>query len=209
MAEYELKVPLREDDVRSLRIKDMVYLTGEVLTVRDSAYERIAKNLAEEKELPFALRDKAIWHAGPITKLEGEKWKPVSVGSTTSSRFTGLASLLIEEMGVRMVIGKGFLGAEASRVFEKHGGVYTVTTGGAAAYYATQIPEIRTVHWLDLGMPAAVWVLRVNRLGPLIVAMDSHGENIFTELQSKVDSSLERIFRDLNIDPKHKYLWWP
>ncbi len=209
MAEYELKIPLREEDVRSLRIKDIVYVTGEVLTVRDSAYERILRALSDGKDLPFDLKDKAIWHCGPITKQEGGKWKPVSVGSTTSSRFTGPASLLIEKMGVRMVIGKGFLGADASRAFKKHGAVYTVTTGGAAAYYATQIPEIQDVHWLDLGMPAAVWVLRVERLGPLIVAMDSQGENIFTELQAKVDSSLEGIFRDLDIDPKHKYLWWP
>jgi tartrate dehydratase beta subunit/fumarate hydratase class I family protein len=58
-------------------------------------------------------------------------------------------------------------------------------------------------------MPAAVWVLKVKRLGPLIVAMDSHGKNIFDELQSRVDDSLKRIFTDLKIDPLHKYLWWP
>jgi len=209
MAEYELTVPLREEEIRRLRAKDTVYVTGEVLTVRDMAYERILKALDSHEALPFSLQDKAIWHAGPITKQEGGKWKPVSVGSTTSSRFTGPASRLIEKMGVKMVIGKGFMGPQALEAFQKFGAVYAHTTGGTAAYYASQIPEIQAVHWLDLGMPAAVWVLKVKRLGPLIVAMDSHGKNIFDELQSRVDDSLKRIFRDLKIDPQHKYLWWP
>ncbi|NWF53604.1 MAG: fumarate hydratase C-terminal domain-containing protein [Syntrophaceae bacterium] len=209
MAEYELSIPLGVEDVRRLRAKDAVYVTGEVLTVRDMAYERILKALDSHAALPFSLQDKAIWHAGPITKQEGPKWRPVAVGSTTSSRFTGPAARLIEKMGVKMVIGKGFMGPQALEAFQKYGAVYAHTTGGTAAYYASQIPEIQGVHWLDLGMPAAVWVLKVKRLGPLIVAMDSHGRNIFDELQSRVDDSLDRIFQDLKIDPAHKYLWWP
>jgi len=209
MGEYELHVPLREDEIRRLKIKDSVYVTGEVLTIRDMAYERILNALDSKEPLPFNLHGKAIWHAGPITKQEGGKWKPVSVGSTTSSRFTGPASRLIENMGVKMVIGKGFMGPETSKVLEKYGALYAHTTGGTAAYYANQVSEIQAVHWLDLGMPAAIWVLQVNRLGPLIVAMDSHGKNIFDELQSNVDASLQKIFRDLKIDPQHQYLWWP
>jgi fumarate hydratase subunit beta len=209
MAEYELHTPLREEDLRRLKIKDAVYVTGEVLTIRDTAYERVLKALDAGEALPFNLQGKAIWHAGPITRQEGGKWKPVCVGSTTSSRFTGPAARLIQEMGAKMVIGKGFMGPQVSRALEKFGAVYVVTTGGTAAYYGNQIPEVQAVHWLDLGMPAAVWVLTVKRLGPLIVALDSHGKNIFDELQSRVDDSLKRIFTDLEIDPQHKYLWWP
>ncbi len=209
MAEYELQVPLREEEIRRLRVKDAVYVTGEVLTVRDTAYERILNALDSRKELPFSLKDKAIWHAGPITKPEGGKWKAVSVGSTTSSRFSGPAARLIETLGVKMVIGKGFMGPQVLEAFKKFGAVYAHTAGGTAAYYGNQIPEIQEVHWPDLGMPAAVWVLKVKRLGPLIVAMDSHGGYIFDELQSKVDASLKKIFKDQKIDPRHNYLWWP
>jgi fumarate hydratase subunit beta len=209
MGEYELQVPFREDEIRRLKVKDAVYVTGEVLTIRDMGYERILSALDSNEPLPFNLQGKAIWHAGPITKQEGGKWKPVSVGSTTSSRFTGPASRLIEKMGVKMVIGKGLMGPATSRALEKYGAVYAHTTGGAAAYYANQIAEIQGVHWLDLGMPAAVWVLKVHRLGPLIIAMDSYGKNLFDELQSRVDASLQQIFKDLKIDPQHKYLWWP
>jgi len=209
MAEYELRAPLREEELRRLKVKDTVYFTGEVLTIRDSAYERVLKALDAGEALPFSLQGKAVWHAGPITKKEKGRWEPVSVGSTTSSRFTGPASRLILEMGVRMVIGKGFMGPQASRALQSFGAVYAHTTGGTAAYYASQVAEIQAVHWLDLGMPAAVWVLKVERLGPLTVALDSHGQNLFDELQSRVDDSLQGIFKDLDIDPKHKYLWWP
>ena len=69
--------------------------------------------------------------------------------------------------------------------------------------------EIQTVHWVDLGMPSAVWVFKVNRLGPLIVAMDSKSGSIFEEIISKVDGSLNRIFSDLKINSEHRYAWWP
>jgi len=209
MAEYELQIPLREKDVRQLRMKDVIYLSGEVLTVRDSAYERILATLDSNQPLPFDLAGKAVWHAGPITKQENGKWKAVAVGSTTSSRFSGPAARLMGELGVRLVIGKGFMGPEAAKAMSKFGAAYVITTGGAAAYYANQVAETAAVHWLDLGMPAAVWVFKVNRLGPLIVTMDAHGGNFFDEIREKVDISLKSILADQKIDPNHKYIWWP
>lgn len=209
MAEYELKVPLTEKDIRKLRIKDAIYLTGEVLTVRDSAYERILQALQSKKTLPFELKGKAIWHAGPITKQVGDRWKAVSVGSTTSGRFTVPAAQLINSLGIRLVIGKGPMGKETQEALAQSGAAYVMTTGGAAAYYANQITEVTTVHWLELGMPAAVWVFQVKRLGPLIVVMDSHGANFFDEVRAQVDLSLKGVFKDYRIDPKHNFLWWP
>ena len=210
MAEYELQIPFSEADMRQLKVGDMVYVTGEVLTVRDMAYTRIIEALEAGKPLPFDLKGKAIWHAGPITRQdETGKWHPVCVGSTTSSRFTATAAQLIEKAGVKMVIGKGFMGAATAQALQTCGAVYVSTTGGTAAYYANQIPAVREVHWLDLGMPAAVWSFQVERLGPLIVSLDSHGNNIFDELQSKVDATIAQMYKDLEIDPQHTYLWWP
>ncbi len=209
MAEYDLKVPLNEEDIRRLKVKDVIYLSGEVLTVRDSAYERVLAALDSKKPLPFDLKGKAIWHAGPITKQENGKWKTVAVGSTTSSRFSGPVARLMGELGVRLVIGKGFMGPEAAGAMSKFGAAYVISTGGAAAYYANQVEETPAVHWLDLGMPAAVWVFKVNRLGPLIVTMDSHGGNFFDEIREKVDISMKSILAEQKIDPAHKYIWWP
>ena len=210
MAEYAFQIPFSEADMRQLTAGDLVYVTGNVLTVRDMAYTRTIEALDSKQPLPFELAGRAIWHAGPITRQdENGKWSPVSVGSTTSSRFTATAAQLIEKAGVKMVIGKGFMGPATAQALQKCGAVYAVTTGGTAAYYANQIPAVNDVHWLDLGMPAAVWDFQVNRLGPLIVALDSHGNNIFDGLTAKVDATMAQMYRDLAIDPQHKYLWWP
>lgn len=210
MAEYELQVPFSEADMRKLKAGDMIYVTGDVLTVRDMAYTRTIDALDANQPLPFDLKGKAIWHAGPITRQdENGKWSPVCVGSTTSSRFTATAAQLIEKAGVKMIIGKGFMGPATAQALQKCGAVYVSTTGGTAAYYANQIPGVKSVNWLDLGMPAAVWEFKVNRLGPLIVALDSHGNNIFDELQAKVDTNIAQMYKDLEIDPLHKYFWWP
>lgn len=210
MAEYELQIPFSESDMRRLKAGDMIYVTGNVLTVRDMAYTRIIEALDTKKPLPFDLEGKAIWHAGPITRQDGNgKWSPVSVGSTTSSRFTATAAQLIEKAGVKMVIGKGFMGEATAQALQKCGAVYVATTGGTAAYYANQIPAVNEVHWLDLGMPAAVWNFQVTRLGPLIVALDAHGNNIFDKLQAKVDENIAEMYKELDIDTQRNYLWWP
>jgi tartrate/fumarate subfamily iron-sulfur-dependent hydro-lyase beta chain len=209
VGEYRLNLPLNEEGARRLRVGDVVYLTGEVYTIRDMGYERAVKTLNEGGRLPFNLKDGAIWHCGPIVREEGGGWKPVSLGSTTSSRFTGHAARLVEGCGVRLIVGKGFMGEEALTVFRNRGAAYAVTTGGAAAYYADKVRRVKDVYWRDLGMPSAVWVLEVEELGPLIVGMDSHGGDMFAEVSQRVNVSIRRVFRHLGIDPKHRYVWWP
>lgn len=210
MAVYELNIPFNEEEMRNLKAGDVVYVTGDILTVRDMAYGRVIDALDNKTELPFDLNGKAIWHAGPITRQkEDGTWEPVCVGSTTSSRFTATAAELIERAGVRMVIGKGFMGQATAEALQKSGAVYVVTTGGAAAYYADKITAVKEVNWIDLGMPSAVWTFSAERLGPLTVALDSHGNSIFDGLTAAVDKNIEQLYDDLEIDAKHKYLWWP
>lgn len=159
-AEYDLNLPL-EEEARSLKIRDVVYLTGEVYTIRDMACNRILNTLSSDETLPFDLNGKAIWHCSPITKPEGKRLEPVPGGSTTISRFTDPASQLVERLRIRLAVGKGSMGKEALTTLSKHGVAYIITTGGAAEYYACQIEEVKAVHWLDLGIPSAVWVFKV------------------------------------------------
>ena len=84
-----------------------------------------------------------------------------------------------------------------------------MTTGGAAAYYAREITRVVDVHWLDLGMPAAVWVFSVERLGPLLVGIDSQGRNVFDSVRSAAQGNIAEVFKKLGIDPFHEYVWWP
>lgn len=209
MTEYRLNTPLTEEEIRRVRVRDIIYLTGELYTIRDMAYERAVKTIREGGSLPFNLKDRAIWHCGPILREEEGKWRPISLGSTTSSRFTSQAAQLVEECGVKLIVGKGFMGNEVLKAFRNRGAAYALTTGGAAAYYAEKVRRVIDVYWRDLGMPSAVWVLEVEELGPLIVGMDSYGGDMFAEAARRVDVSIRRVYRKLGIDPEHRYTWWP
>ena len=210
MAEYEIKAPFSEEEIRKLHAGDIVYISGDIMTLRDMAYSRTLEAIDAGKNLPFELKDRAIWHAGPITRPIGDnKWEAVCVGSTTSSRFTSVAAELIRKSGLRVIIGKGLMGKATQDALQKFGGVYVVTTGGAAAYYGDRIKEVKDVHWLDLGMPAACWEFKADRIGPLTVAIDSHGNCIFDQLEKDVDERIDNILDEYKVDKNHNYLWWP
>jgi fumarate hydratase subunit beta len=209
MVERELRLPVSERDVRELVMGDMVYVSGTVYTMRDRGYLRTLQLTEEKKELPFDVRNGAIWHAGPIVRKKNSEWEALSVGSTTSSRFTRPGSDVIRKLGVRVIIGKGSMGPEAVEVMKAHAASYLSTTGGAAAYYAQQIKEVVAVHWLDLGMPAAIWGFKVERLGPLVVGIDSHGRSLYEVMQREVDERVLNLYSNLGIDPAREYVWWP
>ena len=205
----ELNVPVSEEAVRNLAIGDVVFLSGVVHTLRDTAYERTLSSLREGRALPFSLKGGAIWHCGPIVKKTDSGWQVMSAGSTTSSRFTQPAAELIAKVGLRAIIGKGAMGEDTVGAMRKQGACYLMTTGGAGAFYSQLIRSVEDVHWLDLGMPAAVWVLSVQKLGPLLVCIDSQGNSLFESVRSDARKNVEAIYEKLGIDPLHVYTWWP
>ena len=205
----ELDVPISEQAVRNLAIGDLVFLSGVVHTLRDTAYERTLASLREGSGLPFSLKAGAIWHCGPIVRKTDSGWQIMSAGSTTSSRFTQPAAELIAKVGLRAIIGKGAMGEDTVGAMRKHGACYLMTTGGAGAFYSQLIRSVEDVHWLDLGMPAAVWVLSVEKLGPLLVCIDSQGNSLFESVRSTARKNVEAIYEKLGIDPLHEYAWWP
>jgi len=195
MAEYKLKTPLSEEDVRKLRAGDIVYLTGVIYTARDAAHRRIMEYLKEGKPLPFDLRNGAIYHCGPVVAKKDGQWIVVAGGPTTSTRMELYEYDVIEKLGVRMVIGKGGMGKKTAEACVKYGAVYVTYTGGAAVLAAQSIKRVIDVHWLDLGIPEAVWVLEVENFGPLVVAIDSTGRNLIEEVVEKSVKKKEELLR--------------
>jgi len=151
----------------------------------------------------------AIWHCGPIVKKENKEWKIMSAGPTSSSRFTELGAKIVRDHKVRLTIGKGNMDSPMINALKDIGGVYLLATGGCAALYAKNIVKVEAVHWLDLGMPEATWVLKVNQLGPLIVGIDSEGNSLAQIVRNKVRSRIKDIYKAENLDPKRTYVWWP
>ncbi len=196
MAEYRLTTPLTEAQVRALRAGDTLALDGIVFGVRDATLIRI---FDEGQAPPADLRDGVCLHTAPNVKKVGGRWEPLSVGTTTSMRMDRFTGGLLERYGVRAIIGKGGLSAESLGHFQRLGGVYLAITGGAAALETTQIEAIETVWWEDL-MPQCLWQFRVRGLGPLTVAMDSHGGNLYAEVQAEARRRLADLLAGKGLD---------
>lgn len=196
MAEVKLKIPLKDEDVKKLSLGNNVYLSGVVYTARDEAHERILKFISEGKKTPFDLKGGVIFHCGPLMKKEDKRWVVVSAGPTTSSRMNKLEPEVIEKCGVKAVIGKGGMNESVVNSMKKNKAVYLAITGGAAALAAERIKNVKSVFWLDLGMPEAVWALEVKDLGPLTVAIIG-GKSWYSEVDEKVRVNLNRLIQNL------------
>lgn len=200
MAEYRLRTPLSEDDVRKLNVGDVVYLSGVVVTMRDTGHRRAVELLSRGEKLPVDMRGLALYHAGPVVRKVGDRWEVVVIGPTTSTRMEVYEYEVIEKTGVRMIIGKGGMGPRTAEACRRFGAVYTVYPGGAAALQAAQVKKVLDVYWLDLGVPDAMWVLEVEDLGPLTVVIDSKGRNLYEEIYREARRRLdEEIYPKLGI----------
>lgn len=175
MRKFKLKTPLREEEVKKLKIRDIIYLSGKLFTARDKAHLRILEFLEKGKKLPFNLNKGIIFHAGPLAKKEKNNWKIFALGPTTSFRMNDLEKKIMKEFKIKAIIGKGGMKKE---IFKRRG-VYLAMTGGCAAITLKKIKEIKNVYWEDLGLAEAVWELKVKNFGPLIVAIDGKGNSLY------------------------------
>lgn len=201
MATYRLKTPITDAQIRKLKVNDVVYLTGIVVTARDQAHRRVLEMLQEGKKLPVNLEGLAVFHCGPVMKKENDNWVAVAAGPTTSTRMETVEDKFISGTKVRMVIGKGGMGKRTSEAMTKYGAVYCAFTGGAAVLAAKAIKRVKGVELLDLGMPEAMWILEVAELGPLVVAIDACGRNLFLDVAEKVEKNKQRIYKKFGFQP--------
>ena len=194
MRKIELHTPLSEKEIRRLNIGDHIFISGTLITARDAAHKRLMEYLAEKRKLPFSFEGSAIYHCGPLVRKVKDEWRVLAAGPTTSMRMEPFEAKVIEDLGVRLIIGKGGMGEKTKDAMKRYGAVYGAFTGGAAVLAAKHIKRIVGVEWLDLGMPEAVWIFEVNRFGPLIVGMDSHGRSLYEEVRTKTLRNLSCLF---------------
>lgn len=195
MNTYELHLPLSREDVAKLRIGDVVYLTGHIYTSRDMAHLKYRSLLEEGKPLPKDFRGAAIFHAGPVAlKDEDGKWQLQVIGPTTSIRMEPYADM-VGQMGVRAIIGKGGMAEDTQRATKQYGYVYLQAAPGCGAKLAEGISGIQDVHYLEMGMPEALWDLQADHFGPLVVAMDTEGSSIYANLKSKAVQKANTLYK--------------
>jgi fumarate hydratase subunit beta len=182
-------------------VNDVLYVTGTIVTARDQAHKRAIEYFNQGKPLPLNLEGLAVFHCGPVVSKEGDKWKAVAAGPTTSTRMDIFEDEFIKDFKVRVVIGKGGMGKKTTDAMARYGAVYGAFTGGAAILAAKAIKNVKSVEWLDLGTPEAMWIFEVEEFGPLVVAIDSHGNNIFMDVAKNVEANRQKIYQKLGIQP--------
>ncbi len=198
LAVFKLTTPISEEDIRKLKVTDILYLSGTIITARDAAHKKILELIQQGKPIPINLQGLAVFHCGPIMKKEKDKWIVVAAGPTTSTRMEQFEDELIKELKVRVVIGKGGMGKRTTDAMQKYGAVYGAFTGGAGVLAAKSIRNVKVVKWLqNLGMPEALWVFDIKDFGPLIIAIDSHGNNLFEKVGRKAEENRAKIYASL------------
>lgn len=80
---------------------------------------------------------------------------------------------------------------------KEHGCVYLACTGGCAVLASKGVRQVNAVHWSDLGMPEAIWVLEVEDFGPLVVGIDAHGKSLYRDVQKQVKENLPKVYEKL------------
>lgn len=195
MATYTLTTPLTEEAVRKLHVRDTVVLDGTIFGIRDLTQIRI---FDQKMDPPVSLRGAACIHTAPSLKKVGDRWEKICVGTTTSGRMDRFTPGLMEKYGVRAIIGKGGQYQASLDAMGRFGGCYLAIVGGAAALETKQIVEVEKVYWEDIH-PEALYQFRVKDFGPLIVAMDSHGNNLYSEIKAEAEKRLPNIYKTLGI----------
>jgi len=201
MAHHDLNMPVTEAQVRKLRVNDTVTLQSTLFGIRDATQIHM---FDRGRSTRFDLRGHAVIHTAPnVRKVPADPahpagYAPVCVGTTTSDRMERFTRPLMEQYGVRIVVGKGGLREASQAAFDEIGGVYLAIIGGTAALETTWIERIEDVDLDDLN-PESLWKFRIRDFGPLLVAMDSHGGSLYDIVRHDVAARRAKVLEGLGV----------
>ena len=199
--DHRFTTPVTEAQVRSLRAGDTVTLDGLLYGIRDTTQIHM---FDRGRATRFDMRGHAALHTAPnVRKVPPSEahpvgYAPVCIGTTTSDRMERFTRPLMEQYGVRLVIGKGGLRDASAAAFRELGGAYLAIVGGAAALETTWIEAIEDVDLDDLN-PESLWRFRIRGFGPLLVGMDSHGGSLYTEVKQTAQQRRAAALKALGV----------
>ena len=186
-----LTAPFTKEKMLALKVGDPVEISGTLYTARDAVH----KYLHDGGELPaeIKLRDGILYHCGPVVmKDEQGRWKVTAAGPTTSIREEPYQAGIIQQLGLRGVIGKGGMGERTLAACKEHGCVYLHAVGGAAQVLAECVKAVRNVFFLEkFGSPEAIWEFEVEKF-PAFVTMDAHGNSLHKEVFAASQAELAK-----------------
>lgn len=183
-----LSAPISEEQIRKLKVGDVVLISGAMYTGRDAVHAHLMHH-----DAPVDLHGAVLYHCGPVALKDASgQWTIAAAGPTTSIREEPYQGDILRKFGVRVVIGKGGMGAKTSAALKELGGVYLNAIGGAAQYYARTIKRVKNVHLLEFGIPEAMWDLEVEDF-PAIVTMDAQGNSLHREVAENSGEALKQL----------------
>ena len=193
-----LTLPLGEDEARSLRLGEMVTVTGAVFTGRSRFHIR-----AIEEDIVPPIDFEAVncfFHVGPVMRQTGREWQIVAIEPTSSIRFERYGADVVRKLGLRTLIGKTTMGPRTAAALAEVGGVYLSKIGICGNLLASQVTRVREVHFVEeLGKTEATWVFEVERFGPFFVAIDAQGNSYFEDLDAGVRPHISQVESALDI----------
>ena len=185
--EVVLQAPVTEAQVRALKVGDVVLIRGTMYTGRDAVHAYLMKNPP-----PVDLHGAVLYHCGPVMLKQGDEWQVKAAGPTTSSREEPYQATVIKNYGVRVVIGKGGMGAKTLAALKEYGAVYLNGIGGAAQFYARTVRKVKSVNLMEFGIPEAMWELDVYDFAA-IVTMDAHGNSLHADVETATGQQLALV----------------
>ncbi len=185
--EVVLRTPLTEEQVRALKVGDVVLVSGKVFTGRDAVHAHLMKH-----DPPVDLNGSVLYHCGPVVAKDGNGWRVTAAGPTTSIREEPYQADIIKRYGVRAVVGKGGMGGKTLAALKEAGAVYLNAIGGAAQFYARAIEGVDGVSLMEFGTPEAMWHLTVKDF-PAIVTMDAHGNSLHKDVEQESAKELAAL----------------
>jgi L(+)-tartrate dehydratase beta subunit len=195
MAHHDLSPPISEAQVRALRVNDTVTLAGALFGIRDATQIHM---FDRGRKTRFDLKGHAVLHTAPNVRKVAGRYEPICIGTTTSDRMERFTAPLMQQYGVRLVIGKGGLRTGSLDAFKKYGGAYLAVIGGTAALETTWVEAIEDVDLDDLH-PESLWKFRVRGFGPLVVAMDSHGASLYETVNADARARRAAALKHLGV----------
>lgn len=203
MAEYHLTAPLKDEDVKKLKIGDTVYISGNAFTCRS----RLQKYIFDEgNTLPFSTEGRNILiHNGPIIVKEDGKWRLVSFMPTSSIRFEKWGAKSVDEWNLKMIVGKTTMGKETAKMMKEKKCVHVSPRSVSPNLWIDSI-EVEDVYLYDeLGRIEAAWFFKLNDIGPFIVDIDTEGNNYFDRLDEDIAKRKDEALEKLGIDSSFEY----
>ena len=195
MAHHDFSMPIDDAHARALRVDDTVTLNGTLFGIRDATQIHM---FDRGRRTRFDLKGHAVLHTAPNVRKVGGRYEPLCVGTTTSDRMERFTAPLMEQYGVRLIIGKGGLRRDSLDSFRKFGGAYLAVIGGTAALETTWVEAIEDVDLDDLH-PESLWKFRVRGFGPLVVAMDSHGASLYEAVNAEARARRAAALKHLGV----------